>query len=60
MGTENEKRETRGRPGFGKRRLVKVYIESEDYDALVEIVKRSGEKLSEFLRDIIQRIVRKL
>jgi len=55
----DDKRETRGRPGFGKRRLVKVYIESEDYDALKRIAERVGVKVSEFLRDIIQGIVRK-
>jgi hypothetical protein len=59
MENDHEKRETRGRPGFWKRRLVKVYLEEDDYNAMSEIVKRSGQKISEFLRDIIQGIVRK-
>lgn len=58
-GMDTDEKQARGRPGFGTRRLVKVYLESDDFDALVEIVKRRGQRISEFLRDIIQEIVRK-
>lgn len=48
-----------GRPGFVERKLVKVYLESEDYDALKRIAGRSGLKISEFLRDLVQKVIRK-
>lgn len=49
----------RGRPGFSQRKLVKVYLEQDDFDALSVIVRRKKQKISEFIRDLIQKVVRK-